>query len=364
MPSPASSPAIRRYPQCSLSAAMRSTRRTTWRWVSGRPGLFGLDLAAQRRRTISRCQRRIVPGVMNECSAPWRERGMSVSSAANSARSVHVSLGRAAVCRCRTASWWRSRRISASFHAGGRLDSLSHAGIWTARRNTKRRHTSRDHRPPGCLTASRQHPDDLSVRGFRQPHAAGSAGEGAQVRGHDKGCAHLVFPNLITHVATTDATVTGNQMTTAICEDLTRQNLAPGRSYLDSGYLSAAVVVSALTTRAAPGSLEGCDLWESRDSWRHGSSIPRGLSGRARVAMFRPDNSPRTAAMGAAGRRVAARPVIGRPKPTWTAGTCPDSAGRSSPVALAYQPSGGLPGCKVPEPGGGAVTGGLSQRRM
>ena len=63
-------------------------------------GLFGLDLAAQRRRTISRCQRRIVPEVMNECSAPWRERGMSVSGAANSARSVHVSLGRAAVCCC------------------------------------------------------------------------------------------------------------------------------------------------------------------------------------------------------------------------------------------------------------------------
>ena len=98
-----------------------------------------------------------------------------------------------------------------------------------------------------------------------------------------------MFPNLIRHVATTDATVTGNQMTTAICEDLTRQNLAPGRSYLDSGYLSAAVVVPALTTRAAPGSLEGCDLWESSDSWHHGSSIPRGFSGRARVAMFRPD---------------------------------------------------------------------------
>jgi transposase len=78
--------------------------------------------------------------------------------------------------------------------------------------------------------------------------AAGSAGEGAKDRGHDKGCAHLVFPNLITHVATTDATVTDNQMTTAICEDLARKNLAPGRSYLDSGYLSAAVVVSALTT--------------------------------------------------------------------------------------------------------------------
>jgi hypothetical protein len=49
-------------------------------------------------------------------------------------------------------------------------------------------------------------------------------------------------------VATTDATVTGNQMTTAICPDLAAKNLAPGRSYLDSGYLSAAVVVAALAT--------------------------------------------------------------------------------------------------------------------
>jgi len=78
--------------------------------------------------------------------------------------------------------------------------------------------------------------------------AAGSAGEGPQDRGHDTGCARLTAPNLITHVATTDATVTDHQMTTAICEDLAGKNLAPGRSYLDSGYLSAAVVVSALTT--------------------------------------------------------------------------------------------------------------------
>ena len=187
-PSPASSPAIRRYPQCSLSAAMRNTRRTMRRWVGGRPGRFGLDLAAQRRRTIARCQRRIVPGVMNECSAPWRERGMSVSGAANSARSVQVSLGRAGVCRCRTASWWRSRRISASFHVGGRLDSLSHAGIWTARRNTKRRHTRRDHRPPGCLTASLQHPDDLPVRGCRQPQPYRSRTITRNISSGRKGC--------------------------------------------------------------------------------------------------------------------------------------------------------------------------------
>ncbi len=67
-------------------------------------------------------------------------------------------------------------------------------------------------------------------------------------RDHDKGCAQLVFPNLITHVATTDATVTDNQMTGVIHDDLAEKNLAPGRHYLDSGYLSAALVVSALTT--------------------------------------------------------------------------------------------------------------------
>jgi transposase len=79
------------------------------------------------------------------------------------------------------------------------------------------------------------------------PRAAGGSATGPD-RGHDKGCAHLTAPNLITHVVTTDATVTDNQMTSAIHKDLARKNLAPGRSYLDSGYLSAAVVVSALTT--------------------------------------------------------------------------------------------------------------------
>jgi transposase len=79
--------------------------------------------------------------------------------------------------------------------------------------------------------------------------AAGSAGAGAHGRRehdreHDKGCAHLVFPNLITHVATTDATVTDNQMTGPVHDGLAEKNLAPGRHYLDSGYLSAALVVS------------------------------------------------------------------------------------------------------------------------
>jgi transposase len=82
----------------------------------------------------------------------------------------------------------------------------------------------------------------------RQPAAdgAGAGGRHASDRGHDKGCAHLAFPNLITHVATTDATVTGNQKTGAIHDGLTAKNLAPGRHYLDSGYLSAALMVSEL----------------------------------------------------------------------------------------------------------------------
>ena len=71
------------------------------------------------------------------------------------------------------------------------------------------------------------------------------AGDGTGTGGHAKGCAHLVFPNLITHVATTDATVTDNQMTSVIHDGLARQNLAPGRHYADSGYLSAEAVVHA-----------------------------------------------------------------------------------------------------------------------
>jgi transposase len=88
-----------------------------------------------------------------------------------------------------------------------------------------------------------------------QPGAAGPPAGGAGARrrapggrGHGKGCAHLVFPNLITNVATTDATVTDNQMTAAIHQNLAARNLVPGRHYLDSGYLSAALVVSELAS--------------------------------------------------------------------------------------------------------------------
>ena len=49
-------------------------------------------------------------------------------------------------------------------------------------------------------------------------------------RGHDKGCARTApRTGSRTQPATTGATVTDNQMTSAIHEDLARKNLAPGR---------------------------------------------------------------------------------------------------------------------------------------
>jgi hypothetical protein len=61
------------------------------RRVAGRPVLACVDLAAQRRRTMSRCQRTIVSGVTSSRS-PWRRAfGITPSRAASSARSAQFS---------------------------------------------------------------------------------------------------------------------------------------------------------------------------------------------------------------------------------------------------------------------------------
>jgi transposase len=91
--------------------------------------------------------------------------------------------------------------------------------------------------PPPCTCR----PAAAADRATAPPAAAGASG-------HASSCASLVFPNLITHVATTDATVTDNQMTEPVHDALAARNLAPGRHYADSGYLSAELVVSALKT--------------------------------------------------------------------------------------------------------------------
>ena len=103
-PRPANSPAIRRYPQCSLSRAIRNTSRVIVGCLRGRPGFFPRDFAAQRRLTRSRCQRRIVAGIIGKRSPAWRDRGITASSAANNALSAQVSFGWAVLRRSRSAT--------------------------------------------------------------------------------------------------------------------------------------------------------------------------------------------------------------------------------------------------------------------
>src|SRR5487761_1056913 len=61
-----------------------------------------------------------------------------------------------------------------------------------------------------------------------------------------KGCQAAAFPNIITDVATTTATVTDNAMTAVIDDHLPARELVPARHYLDSGYLSAQILVGEL----------------------------------------------------------------------------------------------------------------------
>jgi hypothetical protein len=116
-----------------------------FRRVAGRPVLPRIDRAAQRRRTMSRCQRSIVSGVTSSRS-PWRRVfGIAPSAIASSARSAQFSFGRHGWRRCSTASWWRRIKISAIRHVCWRRDSCSHEAVRVIRRKTNRRHMTGDH---------------------------------------------------------------------------------------------------------------------------------------------------------------------------------------------------------------------------
>ncbi len=62
--------------------------------------------------------------------------------------------------------------------------------------------------------------------------------------GHDGGCGAAAFPNLVTCTATTSAAATDMEMTGLIDDALAAKGLAPGRHYVDSGYLSAGRLVA------------------------------------------------------------------------------------------------------------------------
>ena len=116
-----------------------------FRRIAGRPVLACADLAAQRRRTISRCQRKTVSGLTSSRSLSRRPFGITARRVAMSVRSAQSSLGRRGCRRCRTASWWRRIRISAVFHVSSRRASRSHAASRVVRRNTNRSHMTGDH---------------------------------------------------------------------------------------------------------------------------------------------------------------------------------------------------------------------------
>jgi transposase len=91
----------------------------------------------------------------------------------------------------------------------------------------------------GCKLHVSETCDDVPACGC----GCGCPGDSAAARtGHAAGCGAPAFPNLITHAATTDAAVTDNRMTAVIDDALAAKGLAPGRHYLDSGCLSAALV--------------------------------------------------------------------------------------------------------------------------
>lgn len=73
------------------------------------------------------------------------------------------------------------------------------------------------------------------------PPCGCGGGQGA----HDRGCASVTRPNLITGVQTTAAAVADSAMTVPVHDALAASDLAPGRSYLDSGYLTADLILAA-----------------------------------------------------------------------------------------------------------------------
>ncbi len=116
-----------------------------FRRVADLPVLLRMDLAARRRRTMSRCQRKMVSGVTSSLS-PWRRAfGIAPSRIASSAPSARFSFGRRGCRRCSTASWWRRTKISAISHISLRWDSRSHEAVRVIRKTNRRQMTGDHH---------------------------------------------------------------------------------------------------------------------------------------------------------------------------------------------------------------------------
>ena len=129
-PRPASLPWILRYPHPRFSRASRRTSALMVRRVAGRPVLPRMDLAAQRRRTMLRCQRRIVSGVTSKRSPGRRAFGITLSKVASNApvRPVQVRAARLPLLQ--------DGELVAQEQDLGRSDTLPHAGTTAATRSS------------------------------------------------------------------------------------------------------------------------------------------------------------------------------------------------------------------------------------
>jgi hypothetical protein len=113
--------------------------------VAGRPVLARMDLAAWRRRTMSRCQRRIVSGVTSNRRPRRRVLGITLSRVPSRARSAPVQL------RATRLPPLQDRELVAQDQDPGSLprllapDSRSHPVSCVVRRNTNRKHMTGDH---------------------------------------------------------------------------------------------------------------------------------------------------------------------------------------------------------------------------
>jgi transposase len=86
--------------------------------------------------------------------------------------------------------------------------------------------------------------DDLFWCGYKV-HISETCHTAADARDAGDGETRVAPPNLITNVATTDATVPDNQMTGTIHQALQQRGLLPAEHYLDSGYPSVELLLQA-----------------------------------------------------------------------------------------------------------------------
>jgi len=109
---------------------------------------------------MSRCHRKMVPGVtISRIAARWSIGSVPASRASN-ARSGHVSRARApGRSRPATASWWRSMRISASFHHASRRDKPSSDTARETIRKISFKPKAEDHPTSGRAKTGPAHPE-------------------------------------------------------------------------------------------------------------------------------------------------------------------------------------------------------------